>query len=118
MTAITWVLAADASRARIFETKGLKLDLQQVEDIKNPAPRMAESNDKDREHFARSVAEFLEKSRVHHRFDRLRLAVDPRFLGVLREFLSAETSKLVYEETSSDIANMDARGVRRHLERS
>jgi protein required for attachment to host cells len=98
MTAITWVLAADASRARVFETRGLRLDLQQVEDLKNPDTRSADSP----EAFARSVAVFLETSRVQHRYDRLRLAVDPKFIGLLRAHLSSETRKLVYEEPTGD----------------
>jgi protein required for attachment to host cells len=117
MTAITWVLAADASRARIFETHGLKLDLRQVEELRNPAPRAADTADKDREKFARTVAEFLEQSRTHQRYDRLRLAVEPRFLGVLRQHLSGETRKLVYEEIDNDVSKMDTRDIGRHLDR-
>jgi protein required for attachment to host cells len=93
MSVITWVLAADGMRARIFETRGLRLDLQQVADLKNPSQRGTESEAV----FARSVAEFLETCRVDQRFDRLRLAVEARFLALLREQLSHETRKLVYE---------------------
>jgi protein required for attachment to host cells len=102
MTAITWVLAADGSRARIFETRGLKVDLQQVEDIRNPLARAAQPSEKDRDTFAQSVADFLERSRAQHRFDRLRLAVEPKFLRVLREHLSSETSKLVYDNIEEE----------------
>jgi hypothetical protein len=98
MTAITWVLAADDSRARIFETRGLKVDLQQVEDLKNPQARAPQASDS----FAQAVADFLERSRAQHRFDRLRLAVEPKFLRVLREHLSSETSKLVYDDTREE----------------
>ena len=45
MTTITWVLAADGCRARIFETHGLKLDLQEIEDLTNPAARSTELDD-------------------------------------------------------------------------
>ncbi|KXV14500.1 hypothetical protein CR51_04160 [Caballeronia megalochromosomata] len=117
MTAITWVLAADGSRARIFETHGLKLDLRQIEDLRNPAPRAVETAEKEREKFARTVAEYLEQSRLHQRFDRLRLAVEPKFLGLLRDHLSGETLKLVYEEVSNDVSNGDTRDMRRHLDR-
>ncbi|SAL13243.1 Protein required for attachment to host cells [Caballeronia turbans] len=117
MTAITWVLAADGSRARIFETQGLKLDLRQVEDLRNTAARVAETAESDREKFARTVAEYLERSRLHQRFDRLRLAVEPRFLGLLRNHLSGETLKLVYEEVNSDVSGTDTRGIGRHLDR-
>ncbi|WP_408144109.1 host attachment protein [Caballeronia glebae] len=117
MTAITWVLAADGSRARIFETQGLKLDLRQVEDLRNPAPRATETAEKDREKFARTVADYLEQSRLHQRFDRLRLAVEPKFLGLLRDYLSGETLKLVYEEADSDVSNLGTRDIGRHLDR-
>jgi predicted transcriptional regulator len=107
MTAITWVLAGDVSRARIFETKGLKVDLQQVEDIRNPVSRMNESS----ETFARIVAEFLERSRKQQRFDRLRLAVDPKFLGVLRDCLSSETRELVYDDSGKEASTADASSI-------
>jgi len=110
MTAITWVLAADDKRARIFETQGLKLDLQQVEDIKNASAQATEPGDKDRETFAKALAMFLEQSRLHHRFNRLRLAVEPRFLSVLLEHLSSETRKLVYESPGND-----TRSLQRHV---
>jgi protein required for attachment to host cells len=103
MTVITWVLAADGSRARIFETRGLKVDLQQVEDLKNPLARAPQASESARDTFAQSVADFLERSRAQHRFDRLRLAVEPKFLRVLREHLSSETSKLVCDEARNDV---------------
>jgi protein required for attachment to host cells len=117
MTTITWVLAADGCRARIFETHGLKLDLQEIEDLTNPAPRSTELDPKDREKFARTVAQHIEQARLHNRFHRLRLAVEPRFLGLLREHLSGETRKLIYEEVNQDISKLDSRGIQRHLER-
>ncbi|MDR5808205.1 host attachment protein [Caballeronia sp. LZ019] len=113
MTAITWVLAADGRRARIFETRGLALDLQQVEDIRNPALQAADSIDKGRDSFAKALASFLEESRLRHRFDRLRLAVEPEFLGALRERLSSETLKLVYEARSNEVSNVDVQDARR-----
>ena len=54
---------------------------------------------------------------MHQRFDRLRLAVEPRFLGLLRNHLSGETLKLVYEEVNSDVSSTDTRDMRRHLDR-
>jgi 2-phospho-L-lactate guanylyltransferase (CobY/MobA/RfbA family) len=37
MAAITWVVVSDGSRARVFQTPGLKLDLQEIEDLVNVA---------------------------------------------------------------------------------
>jgi hypothetical protein len=39
MAATTWIVVADGSRARIFETPGLKLDLREIEDLVNVVPR-------------------------------------------------------------------------------
>lgn len=102
MTAITWVLAADGKRARVFETHGLTLDLRQVEELRHPA---ASVTDDDSAAFARKIAAFLEDSRRHHRFDRLRLAVEPRFLNVLRAHLTSDTRALLYEETADDASH-------------
>jgi protein required for attachment to host cells len=113
MSAITWVLAADSSRARVFETRGLKLDLQQVEDLRNPHARSTNSIADTSDAFARSVAELLERSRVQQRFDRLRFAVEPKFLVLLRQHISRETWKLVYEERDDD----DAPDARARIER-
>ena len=62
-------------------------------------------DDDDGAAFARKVAAFLEDSRRQHRFDRLRLAVEPRFLNVLRAHLSADTRTLVYEDTTDDASH-------------
>jgi hypothetical protein len=35
----------------------------------------------------------------------------------LREHLSGETRKLIYEEVNHDISKLDSRGIQRHLER-
>nr|WP_244850003.1 host attachment protein [Caballeronia sp. SL2Y3] len=112
MTAITWVLAADEHRARIFETRGLKVDLQQVEDIRNAGPTRSGASEKDRETFARAIATFLEQARQQHRFNRLRLAVDARFLGMLQASLSSETRMLVYDDSGNG-----APRAQRHVER-
>jgi protein required for attachment to host cells len=123
MTVITWVVAADSRRARIFETHGLKLDLRQVGDLRNPrlspadTADAADAADNERETFARTVAEFLERSRQQQRFDRLRLAVEPRFLGLLREHLTSDTRKLVYENAGDDVPDMDTPQIRRPLQR-
>ncbi|WP_244817017.1 host attachment protein [Caballeronia sp. Lep1P3] len=108
MTAITWVLAADEHRARVFETRGLKLDLQQVQDIRNSAVHSVNSRDI----FAKEIATFLEQSRLNHRFDRLRLAVEAPFLSVLDVYLSSDIRALVHDDPGND-----AQRARRHIER-
>ena len=134
MTSTSWVVIADGSRARIFETSGLKLDLREIEGFTDPQARTRDPelrngapghdamppptspDDAARDRFARMLGEHLEHARLHQRFQRLRMAVEPRFLGLLRRHLSDETRKLVYEEINADISKLDAREIQRHLE--
>ena len=55
MAVTTWVVVADDSGARIFETPGLKLDLREIEDLVNVVPRGPALSEKDREKFAKTV---------------------------------------------------------------
>jgi hypothetical protein len=53
MAVITWVVVADGSRARIFETLGLKLDLREFEDLVNVVPGGQTLSEKGRENSPR-----------------------------------------------------------------
>ena len=48
--------------------------------------------------FARQLAETLRLARVAGRYDRLILAAEPKFLGLIREALDPATQKLVSRE--------------------
>jgi protein required for attachment to host cells len=117
MAAITWVVVADGSRARVFQTPGLKLDLQEIEDLVNVAHSGTGKSQKDRERFAKTVADYLEQGRLHQRYQRLRLAVEPKFLGMVREHLSEQTRQLIFEEINEDLSTLSAREIQSHLER-
>jgi protein required for attachment to host cells len=134
MTSTSWVVVADGNRARIFETPGLKLDLHEIEGFTDPQartrdpelrngdsgrdamPSATSPDDAARDRFAKMLGDYLDQGRLHQRFQRLRLAIEPRFLGLLRRHLSDETRKLVFEEIGADISKLDARGIQRHLE--
>jgi protein required for attachment to host cells len=115
MAVTTWVVVADGSRARIFETLGLKLDLREIEDLVNVVPGGQTLSEKDREKFARTVADYIEQGRLHQRYERLRLAVEPKFLGMLRERLSEQTRRMIFEEINEDLSALDAREIQAHL---
>lgn len=117
MADITWVVVADGGRARIFETPGLKLDLREIEDLVNVAPSGRALNEKEREKFAKAVADRVEQGRLHHRYQRLRFAAEPKFLGMLRKHLSEETRQMVFEDINEDLSALDAREIQAHLER-
>jgi protein required for attachment to host cells len=69
-------------------TPGVKLDLREIEDLVNVAPSGTALSEKDREKFAKTVADRVEQGRLHHRYQRLRFAMEPKFLGLLRERLA------------------------------
>jgi protein required for attachment to host cells len=117
MAVTTWVVVADGSRARIFETPGLKLDLREIEDLVNIVPNGPALSEKDREKFAKTVADYVERGRLHQRYERLRLAVEPKFLGMLRERLSKETRQMIFDEINEDLSALDAREIQAHLQR-
>ncbi|WP_336598397.1 host attachment protein [Paraburkholderia bengalensis] len=117
MAVTTWVVVADGSRARIFETRGLKLDLQEIEDLVNVVPGGRTLSEKDREKFAKTVADYIEQGRLHQRYQRLRFAAEPKFLGMLRERLSEETRQMLFEELNEDLSALDAREIQAHLQR-
>ncbi|MGY8527333.1 host attachment protein [Paracidovorax citrulli] len=61
------------------------------------------------EAFARRVAEFLAESRQQGRYDELRIAAAPRFLGQLRKALPSQVTDAVVEEVNKDLIHMQAR---------
>ena len=65
MADTTWVVVADGSRARFFETPGLKLDLREIEDLINIVPSRPALSEKDREKLAKTVADRVEQERLH-----------------------------------------------------
>jgi hypothetical protein len=53
MAVTTWVVVADGSRARFFETPGLKLHLREIEDLVDIVPSGPALSEKDRENSRR-----------------------------------------------------------------
>ncbi len=133
-----WIVVADAAVARILVRPSLGADLQEVEQLADPAahasnaalrrdaygrragndPRMGgnatASAGLDEEHreslgFARRLAERLDETLRQGRFDELRIAADPRFLGHLRKALSPQVAAVVKEEIDKDLIHEDLR---------
>ena len=75
--ATTWIVAADASRARVLQVAGRER-LDEVENLLNPEGR--------------------------HRSDQLVLVAPPKFLGALRKELGKEVGKLVADEIPKDLS--------------
>jgi protein required for attachment to host cells len=139
----TWILVADASRARIFETEGGQQKIQEIEDFAHPAGRAAtrelvtdgqgrfygkgerdqghtsapdvDAVEHDNEIFAKSIAEYLYQARMAHRFERLQVMAAPRFLGLLRQKLHQEVQKAIVDETPKDLSWLNTADIDRYV---
>ena len=138
-----WIVAADASRARIFETSNVAEYLLEIEDLINPEgrannreltsdaqgryygagnrPRANAATPKidavehQTELFAKQVGEYLNKARTDHRYDKLHVVAPPKFLGLLRKKMSPEVHKLVDGEESKDLSAMNTKEIETYI---
>jgi protein required for attachment to host cells len=138
----TWVLIAHRGGARVFENKGPGKGLILLQDIPHPEGKLKSkdlgSDEPGRsfdshgarhsfeqevgpaahvsEVFARQIAGILEEGRVGHRYGRLVLVAEARFLGILRAALSRETSTLVTATVNKDLGHVETQEVSKHLQ--
>ncbi|ABI56031.1 host attachment protein [Alkalilimnicola ehrlichii MLHE-1] len=126
-----WVVAADASYARIFARDKKFSPLVEVETLAHPESRLHRqdlASDKpgrlfesyassrseaeeptdpkvrEAQAFARQVAETLEVGRNQGKFQELIIVADPKFLGLLRKALDAETRGKVVHAVDKNLA--------------
>ena len=138
----TWVIVADASRARMFRTQRHAGPLEEFKTLVDSAGRLSEaelvSDNKGRSfnskgqgrhamepktdakkhrlvEFTRTLAAELEQRRVAGEFKQLVLVAAPAYLGELRKHLGAETTKLVSMELAKDFSRLDAEEIRAQL---
>ncbi|HEY9219231.1 MAG TPA: host attachment protein [Phenylobacterium sp.] len=137
---VTWVVAADGSRARVFEERlrhgplheieHLSLHIREedrphggrhgatVHDRSGPgrhsgfdAPPAEEAERR----FLRRVAQQLDQAAQEGAFERLVLMAPPRALGVLRQALSANCRRRVHLSEPHDRVQETAEGLRARL---
>lgn len=140
----TWILVADAARARVLETEKHGEPWTEVACFANPdghapgrdatterAPRVQESmgttrhaiephtslRDKSSQRFARLLCDELGRGLASARFERLVLVAPPRFLGVLNGELGDALRKRVSGELHHDFTHLDEDEIRRHVPR-
>lgn len=68
------------------------------------------------EQFAKQLSTLLDDGRSHHRYGRLVLVAEPRFLGNLRAALNTQTAALVTATIDKDLGGIDMRELPRHLD--
>ena len=139
----TWIMAADSSRARIFEIADPERRLREIGEFNHPEGRANNRElisdadgrfsakhvgpggdssgqrvtpvEHETELFSKTLARYLDKARNEHRYEKLYLIAPPEFLGLMRENLSKEVRKLTAEEINKDLSWFDARDIERHI---
>jgi protein required for attachment to host cells len=138
----TWVLIADAARARVFETRGKGTGLTAVEDLALDAAlapsreigsdrpgrsfdsvgtgrhAMESPSDPHREQkrqFARRIAEAIEARQAARSFDRLVVVAPPVTMGDLRAVLSDKVKAAVTAEVVANLTKTPASELPAHL---
>ena len=109
--ATTWVVAADASRARVLQVASRK-KLTEIASLDNPEGRMPDRDllvktsavEHATEMFAKRIGDYLEKARTRHRYDKLVVIAPPHLLGALRKEYGKEVGRLVADEVAKDLS--------------
>ncbi|MGE6605607.1 host attachment protein [Halomonas sp. NPDC076908] len=125
----TYIVVADAARARIFTRDALTLAEQEsmvhtegrlhegdlvtdsrgdVHESMSTTSRSAGQENSASKHenelFAKKVAQRLYSARVDNSMEKLIMVAPPKFLGLLREKLDGPTQKLVIHSLSKDLS--------------
>lgn len=122
---ITWTLVADASQARVFETRQSREDFREVETLAHCALGAAPSEGASKrrgsltgsalaaaELFSQSVCRFVDQAREQGRFTRLRVVAPPRMLGLLRRDLGERSQETVSDEIPKDLSGLPPAEIR------
>ncbi len=117
----TWILVADGSCARLFQTVGpsepwhlaRKLDR---EHSREKTDRSDSHEDRGEHDFARLIAGELETQRQAGGFERLVLVCPPKFLGQLRGELKAPLETCVVRSQNADYTHMGDAELMKHVD--
>lgn len=137
-----WVVVASRTRCRIFSQHTHSGPLLQVEELDHPEGRMhgrelasdrpgrsfdsagsgrhamgqtVDPHEQEQIRFAKTVATRIDVARKQHKFERLVLVADPRFLGHLRQGLSPATRHRLSAELQKNLADADPQAIREAL---
>ncbi len=137
----TYILIADGSRARLLLAEGRGKPLTEVpgaeyqttllpdRELQADRPgRVHESasvvrhaierdnlHRREKERFARHLADVLDERFANHEFDRLVIAAAPETLGVIRAELSNKLQSVMLGEIAKDLTKVPNQGVREHF---
>ncbi len=136
-----WIVVAESSRAKVYATDELGMDLIEIEgfyhaesrrharDITSDLPGRnvgsdgshhameAETDIKEEEavQFSRQINKYLQNAAAEHQFSKLMVMAPPAFLGHLRAHMDAQVAKLVVFELPKNLVKCDTAQIRAHL---
>lgn len=138
----SWVVVADASRARILGNTEDRYQLSELEDFLNPDGRLHEreltsdlpgrrrgasgthaveegSTKKvaSANGLADQIADYLDKGRTDGAFQRLYLIAAPQFLGRLRDKLNEPTRRMIVDTVDKEFTRSSVADIRKLLPR-
>jgi len=129
----TWIVVADACRARVFERNSTTPPLTELQSFVHVQSRQSRAasideygrvfeNGKQPRHyiepkvspqeqeaqiFAHELGSFLDSAQADRRFDNLVLVAPPAFLGTLREQIDARTQKHIAGTLNKNLTLLD-----------
>jgi protein required for attachment to host cells len=137
----TYILIADGARAHLLLSEGrgkaltevpgsdIRIDLKpdhelsaerpgRVHESANVSRHAIERDDlhrREKERFAQSLAEGLDKRLANREYDRLVIAAAPETLGVIRSALSDKVRAVIIAEVAKDLTKIPNPQIRPHL---
>ena len=137
----TYILIADGARAHLLLAEGrgkaltevpgsdIRIDLKpdhelsaerpgRVHESANVSRHAIERDDlhrREKERFAQSLAEGLDKRLANREYDRLVIAAAPETLGVIRSALSDKVRAVIMAEVAKDLTKVPNPQIRPHL---
>ncbi|WP_255989606.1 host attachment protein [Chitinolyticbacter albus] len=138
---VTWILAADSSRAHIYEmdlqhhatevqcflheqAQNRELNSDAYGRYRGGGPGRAghtaqpavDAMEHEAQRFSKELGQYLEKALHEHRYDKLKVVASPRFLGLMRQQLSRSAQALIDEELPKDVSKLGAREIAQYFE--
>ena len=128
-----WIMVANGSVGKIFQSNGSKLHIELLQEISSEAAHLrthelgdnkpgrtfggansarhameprTDPHRKEKTRFAHHIASLLNEGASTHKFDELVLAASPEFLGDIRTELNKHAHELVKKEINKDLTHL------------
>ena len=139
----TWILVANASEAKLYANTGISKGLEKVAAFDHPDSRKKNSDlvtdrsghmqsagnghgarqpatdpkQHEHENFAREIAHHIEHGRTGNQYQRLIVAAEPHFRGLLNNTFSTQVHSLISENLEKDYTKVTQKELCGHLEK-